>query len=44
MIFSELLYAAKNGDALALGAKGQFYKNTVYFVRDMPYSCFCLLF
>ena len=34
----------KRTEALASGAKGQFYKNTVYFVRDMPYSCFCALF
>ena len=34
----------KNSKVLASGAKGQFYKNTVYFVRDMPYSCFCALF
>ena len=25
---------------LASGAKGQFYKNTVYFVRGMPYFAF----
>ena len=30
----------KKNEAIASGAKGQFYKNTVYFVRDMPYSCF----
>ena len=31
---------SKNPESDARRSEGQFCKNTVYFVRDMPYSCF----
>ena len=35
-----LMDAFKNRKADARRSEGQFCKNTVYFARDMPYSCF----
>ena len=35
--------SSKKGKSLARRAKGQFCKNTVYFARDIPYSCFLVL-